>query len=123
MSTNIIKTFFHMKLNLKLYHWQTTSYSRHIASDTLLTNLLLNIDRFVETYIGRYERPDFRQEDFQVTVTEFNDKTIISLLNFYSNFLKNDLPKDLKNKDTDLLNIRDDMLADINKTLYLFTLN
>lgn len=111
-----------MKLNLKLYHWQTTTYSRHIASDTLLTNLLLNIDRFVETYIGRYERPNFSQEDFQVTVTEFNDKTIVSLLNFYVNFLKNDLPKDLKNKDTDLLNIRDDMLADINKTLYLFTL-
>jgi hypothetical protein len=111
-----------MNLNLKLYHWQTTNYARHIASDTLLTNLLLNIDRFVETYIGRYERPNFEQKDFQITVSEFNDKTVTSLLNFYSNFLKNDVQKHLGKDDTDLLNIRDDMLADINKTLYLFTL-
>ncbi len=108
-----------MNLNIKLYHWQTKLYARHIASDALLTLLLVNIDRFIETYSGRYERPDFKQEDFQISVSEFNDKTIVSLLNHYTNFLKNVLPRDIK--DTDLLNIRDEMLADINKTLYLFT--
>jgi hypothetical protein len=120
MSDTVIKTFFHMNLNIKLYHWQTQKYARHIASDALLTLLLVNIDRFVETYSGRYERPDFKQVDFEVKVSEFNDKTIVSLLNYYVKFLKTELPKHLQ--DTDLLNIRDDMLADINKTLYLFTL-
>jgi hypothetical protein len=33
-----------------------------------------------------------------------------------------DLPKKLKKTDTDLLNIRDEILADINRARYLFTL-
>jgi hypothetical protein len=34
----------------------------------------------------------------------------------------NDLVVKLKNTDTDLLNIRDEMLAELNQLLYLFTL-
>jgi hypothetical protein len=32
------------------------------------------------------------------------------------------LPKKIKTTDTDLLNIRDEILAELNKVLYLFTL-
>ena len=107
---------------MKLYHWQTKQYPRHIASDTLFANLLASMDLFVETYIGRYKRPEFN-DDFSVDVVQFSDKDIVNLLREYSTFLNKEVPKHLNPEtDTDLLNIRDDILGKINQTLYLFTL-
>jgi hypothetical protein len=44
MSEQLIKVFFHMTLNIKLYHWQTTSFARHKASCELLESLTDLID-------------------------------------------------------------------------------
>jgi hypothetical protein len=130
---NIIKIFFHMNLNIKLYHWQTKLYSRHRASDELHSKILELIDTFIEVYIGKYNRPEFIHNfDINVgTQTGCSDKNevdicqeddIVKLIKEYTNYLSNDLPKQLNEKDTELLNIRDEMLAVFNQTLYLFTL-
>jgi hypothetical protein len=118
----IIQFFFHAILNIKLYHWQTTQYPRHISSDTLFTSLLASMDSFIETYIGKYKRPSFK-EDFSIDVVQFTDEKIVQLLKEYSNFLNKEVPKHLDPQaDSDLLNIRDEILGKINQTLYLFTL-
>lgn len=119
---DIIQVFFNMLLNIKLYHWDTTNYARHKASDSLHTNIAELTDKFIETYIGKYQRPNFKVP-FEVKVKSFNDSNIINLLNKYIDFLKNILPKYINKSDTDLLNIRDEILDEINQTLYLFTLN
>jgi hypothetical protein len=51
------------------------------------------------------------------------DASIVKSLKAFREWLSDDLPKYLNNKsdNTDLLNIRDDILADVNNTLYLFT--
>ena len=119
----IVQFFFHAVLNIKLYHWQTRKYPRHVASDALFTALLASMDTFIETYIGRYKRPKFT-EAFDVSVSQFSDDEIKDLLKEYVAFLTNELPEYLNSEnDTDLLNIRDDILGTINKTLYLFTLS
>lgn len=118
----IVQIFFHMMLNIKLYHWETTNFARHKASDELHSNLSGLIDKFVEVYIGGYKRPKFTST-FSVTVKQLNDSSIIEILNEYTAFLKHELPKFVKESDTHLLNIRDEMLAEINQALYLFTLN
>jgi hypothetical protein len=122
MSEQLIKVFFHMTLNIKLYHWQTTSFARHKASCELLESLTDLIDTFVETYIGRYKRPYF-QEDIQINVSQISDEQAKNMMNEYILFLKKEVPKYLKSHDTDLLNIRDEMISQFNKTLYLFTLH
>lgn len=122
MSEDIIKLFFHMTLNIKLYHWQTTMYSRHKATCDLFASIIDLTDNFVETYIGRYSRPHF-EDDFQVNVTQVSDEEARNMIQQYILFLKKEVPKHLKQHDTDLLNIRDELLASLNKTLYLFTLN
>ena len=122
MSEDIIKVFFHMTLNIKLYHWQTTLYSRHKATCELFASVIELTDNFVETYIGRYNRPRF-DEDFQISVSQVSDEEARSMIQQYILFLKKEVPKHLKQHDTDLLNIRDELLASLNKTLYLFTLN
>jgi len=122
MSEQFIKVFFHMTLNIKLYHWQTTSFARHKVSCELLESLTDLIDTFVETYIGRYKRPYF-PEDIQINVSQISDEQAKNMMNEYILFLKKEVPKYLKSHDTDLLNIRDEMISQFNKTLYLFTLH
>jgi len=122
-SESIIKIFFHMTTTIKLYHWQTSSYPRHKATCDLLAAILPLIDTFVETYMGRYQRPSF-ESGFKMNIQELkdNDDSALSLLKDYIFYLQNDLPKYLEDNDTDLLNIRDEIVSNLNKTLYLFTL-
>jgi DNA-binding ferritin-like protein len=122
MSESIIKVFFHMTLTIKLYHWQTKVYARHKASDDLFNELQTLIDTFVEVYIGKYKRPEYN-EKISITFQEVSDDDIIKTLNKYVSFLIKDLPQQLQTQDTELLNIRDEMLQLFNKTLYLFTLH
>lgn len=119
---DIIQVFFHMQLNIKLYHWQTRSFARHKATDELLGNLSSLIDEFIEVYIGRYKRPDFGGNT-SIEVVELSDEMAKKLIEQYISTMKTKLPKYLKKEsDTDLLNIRDEILSNLNKTLYLFTL-
>jgi len=122
MSTEIIRVFFHMKLNIKMYHWSTFSYPRHKSTDELFGKLLESIDKFVEVFIGKYGRPVIGS-DYDIPVLQYNEDAIVELLKSYTSYLCNELPKHLQECDTDLLNIRDEMLADFNQTLYLFTLH
>jgi hypothetical protein len=119
---DIIKVFFNMTAMIKLYHWQTKLYARHKATDELHSELLSLTDKFIEVYIGRYGRPKF-EEGFQVKVSELTEDTASSLLRGFVDFLKNELPKYLKKSDTDLFNIRDEILGTVHQTLYLFTLS
>lgn len=120
---SIIKVFFHMSTTIKLYHWQTSSYPRHKATCDLLGAILPLIDTFVETYMGRYQRPSF-ESGFKMNIQELkdNDDSAPSLIKDYIFYLQNDLPKYVESNDTDLLNIRDEIVSNLNKTLYLFTL-
>jgi len=121
MSDIMLNIFFHMNLNIKLYHWQTKSYARHKGSDALWDELNELADKFVEVYLGKYDTLDFK--DDYISVKNITDDMIVEVLNNYINYLKKDISKILKSSDTDLLNIRDEMLEVLNKTLYLFTLN
>lgn len=121
MSDSIIKVFFGMTLNIKLYHWTTKSYSRHKASDQLASDILPLIDQFIEMYAGRYKRPEGKL--MNIAVKKMSDKEIVSLIGTYISFLQKDLPKQLKATDTDLLTVRDSMLSSLNQALYLFTLS
>lgn len=117
-----IQIFFHMLMSIKIFHWNTYSFAQHKATDELHSELQSLIDQFVEVYMGKYSRIRF-EEAFSVEVHDFDEMDFKKLLEYYISFLKKDLPKYLKPSDTDLLNIRDEMLGLLNKTLYLFTLN
>ncbi len=118
---DLIKLFFHMNLNIKLYHWQTKSYARHKATCKLHESLSTLTDQFIEVYMGRYERPVFSKQ-FQIAVKELSDEEAKELIEEYVTVLKKEVVKYIKDSDTDLMNIRDEMLSELNKTLYLFTL-
>lgn len=106
---------------VKVYHWQTESYARHKATDDLAGSLDESIDKFVEVYMGKYGRPKFTASSGVIRVRNFHDKSAPGLLKDAIDWLTHKLPKHLKPTDTDLLNIRDEIVGELNKTLYLFT--
>ena len=97
------------------------SFPRHKATDELVTKLDTNIDQFVEVYIGRYGRPRLSGATSTIRLRNHSDKEASALLREAIQWMTIDLTRKLKRTDTDLLNIRDTIVADLNQTLYLFT--
>jgi len=46
----ISATFLEMLLMVKLFHWKTTSYATHKATDELYLKLNANIDSFIKSF-------------------------------------------------------------------------
>ena len=117
----ITRIFFEIRNNLYFYHLMTTNYARHKAAGDIVTKFDTLIDNFLEQLYGKYNRPtNFRM--FEIQTKNNNDIEIINILNDYIQFLTNQLPKMLDINDTNLLNIRDEMVGALNNTKYLFTL-
>jgi DNA-binding ferritin-like protein len=108
---------------LKIYHWQTKgkgSYAQHQALGGAYDAFTESIDEFVEVFMGKYGRV---QGPFQIELSNYEGKNVEAFVNKSVDYLINDLPKELDaKKDTDLLNIRDEMLGELNKLKYLLTL-
>ena len=50
---DIIYFFLQMINSIKLFHWKTTDYATHKATDQLYADLNLKIDQFVEVLLGK----------------------------------------------------------------------
>jgi len=122
MSGEIVNLMLTLRNQVKIYHWETKNFARHKATDDLVDKLDGNIDKFVEVYIGKYGRPNLTARTGSIRIRNFRDREAPILLQQAIDWLSTKLPKLLKSTDTDLLNIRDEILADLNQTLYLFTL-
>lgn len=126
---NFIPTFIHMLNTVKLYHWKTTSYSTHKATDQLYSDLNEKIDEFVEILLGK---PN-------ITIQKRNALLNITSIKLHHYNNNNDFKKQIEqykiflmkmstNKtfntpaNTDLINKRDELLALLNQFLYLLTL-
>jgi hypothetical protein len=104
---------------LKIYHWQTKSYARHQAYGAAYDSLSDLIDSFVEVHMGKYGRFTLTQPGIELS--DLSDSSAKEFVDGAVEFLIN-LTERLDPKDTDLLNIRDEMLAVFNRLKYLMTL-
>jgi len=124
MSADQIHFFLHLRDQIKLYHWQTRVYARHIATDQILEKIEKNIDSFVEIYIGKYGRPKLSGTNASITIHNLTEAGASRLIKAAIKYLQGTLAKSLRaQSDSDLLNLRDEMVGDLNQLLYLFTLH
>ena len=122
--SEIILKFIQMLNIIKIYHWKTLSYPQHKATDELYESFNGRMDEFVETMIGktgkRFNLSSVKSIPFYdyTSVTKFKQciETFKSYLVNMSNapYFKNPA-------NSDLLNIRDEILGDLNKFTYLLT--
>jgi hypothetical protein len=115
---HFVNVMFNFQIINKVYHWNTTSFARHKATDgfdDVLGNLL---DRFVEVCSGRYNiKPNI--SNISIENEYLTDNGIVRIYTKTRKYLE----QNFFTNDTELLNIRDELIAEINKTLYLFRLN
>ncbi len=113
----IIKNFLTFKNALKMYHWRTKSYNKHKISDELGEKLDKLIDKFIEVLIGsRKQRPEFVVD---LKIKNISDDGIEEYLEIFRHWVSEKLPLLLQDYETDLLNIKDEMIAEVNQSLYL----
>lgn len=122
MSAEDIHFFLHLRDQIKLYHWQTKVYARHIATDKILETLEKTIDSFVEIYIAKYGRPKISGKSAIIHLHNLTEAGASKLIHSSVKFLQGPLTRRLKQGDTELFSLRDDLIADLNQLLYLFTL-
>ena len=118
----LLKRVMSLPPTIQLYHWQTRSNARHIAAGKLYEALVGLNDEFMEVYMGKYHRIK-PSPKINLTIKSLNAKSSVAYLKdniaFFSN-LEKFLPE-LK-MSTDLLSVRDMIVSELNRTLYLFTL-
>ena len=107
---------------LRLYHWTTRSHARHKATCQALAELSGLVDSLVETFIGRYDRPSYRAGFVQLVVRELRDETADEVVRSYCRWMTKTFPHLVHERDADLFNLRDELLASLHRLLYQFTL-
>ena len=118
----LVNFFFSLQNQIRVYHWQTNSYARHKATDGFLGKLDDNVDKFMEVYQGKYGKLKIGSNPIETASGHLTDDQSILYLKEAIKFLSSlESEGILSSKDTDLLNIRDEIVGDINQTLYLFT--
>ena len=126
----ILLTFLTITTQIKLYHWQTLSHPRHLASGELYSQLDELVDKFIEVLQGRIiletTNSNFRillnDRTNTITLKNYNDNDVLLLILNIKTYLESTELVSVIGKYTDLLNIRDEILAAINKSSYLFSL-
>lgn len=128
--SDIVPVFLNMLNTVKLYHWKTTNFATHKATDELYSGLNDKLDEFVEVMLGKNEigGGNNRSRLLDVNTIKLNtysgNDSFKREIEIYKSFLlslsNNSQFNTLSN--TDLLAIRDEILALLNKFLYLLTL-
>jgi hypothetical protein len=119
MIEDLISRVFHSRNLAHWNHWRTKSYAQHQAFGKAYDELTGNIDEFLEVYIGKYSRPTGGAD---IQLDDYSGQFLV-YINGFIKFLVEVLPTLLSPKDTDLLNLRDEMLGTANQLKYLLTLS
>jgi hypothetical protein len=114
-------TLMQMQNQYKILHWQTMSFSQHKSFDEIVSSLSGHIDEFIETYMGKYGRV-IAAGSFNLILANYKDANFVALTDSYINFMIGLSSMLDASKDSDLLNIRDEILGSLNQLKYLLTL-
>lgn len=110
-----------LQLQMKINHWQTKGYARHNAFGEFYNSLSDLIDTFVESAMGKYGRFTLDEETKTIQLSNLSELDVKGMISTVRDALVQ-MGEQLDPSDTDLLNIRDEMLGGLNKLSYLLTL-
>ena len=116
--------FFEMLLMVKLFHWKTYSYATHKATDELYSKLNDDIDKFIEILLGKTGSRIDPVGHKSISLIDLNSQEqlkskIESFKSYLVSLTNNKALSSMTN--TDLLNIRDEIMGNMNQFLYLLT--
>ena len=116
--------FLETLLMIKLFHWKTTSYATHKATDDAYAKLNANMDSFIEILLGKSQiRTDLTNQKSIKLIDCKSQEEFVHVVKAFKDFLLNlDDNKIMKSMlNTDLFNIRDTIIGDMNQLMYLLS--
>lgn len=118
MEKELLSNVLQIQGQLKVLHWQTESFAEHMAFDNIYESLSEKFDRLIEVYSGKYKRPKF---DGVIELT-FADYDSIKIDSFLKTVIESFVDMFMAEQDAELANLRDEIVADVDKLKYLLTL-
>ena len=129
-AAKLLEDLLYFQNQVRLYHWGTKLYPRHVASGELYEKINSFIDKFIEIYMGKFNGGSLRgvplmYKEMEIKLLNMNDSGIIGVLNDLKGILVDSCKwlNDMPYSNADLKNLIDEIMGDVNRTLYLFTLN
>ena len=117
----IILKLLEIREQFQIMHWQTKSYARHKAYDMYFSELSGLTDNLAESYQGKYGKIVL-DSPVQLNLQDISQLDLNAFLDGIMNLLTTEFSSGVDEADTDLANIRDEMIALTNKLKYLLTL-
>jgi len=122
----IVTKFLCFLNTVKIYHWKTHSYATHKATDELYSKLNDNMDKFVEVLLGKMGNRVDMSKIKSLPIHDFSSleqmrKCVVGFKEYLVGLNVNRIMKTMNN--SDLYNIRDELLGDLDQFLYLTTFN
>jgi hypothetical protein len=121
MKEEIILKLVQIQNQFRFLHWQTNGDAKHRAYGDIYENLGELIDDFAEACMGKHGRLEFDSE-FLIAFQDIKSLSLQDFLDGITEFLVSITDSYDPKYDSDLLNLRDEMLLKINKLKYLLTL-
>lgn len=97
------------------------NYANHKATNKLYEKLSDLIDSFVEKYMGAFSRPVLKSGT-NIPIQNMTKTKYMRLLRSAQEYLRSDVQKIIA-KHSELLNIRDEILSELDQALYMATLS
>lgn len=119
ITSSLFKSFFEIIVTVKLYHYQVKSGFKHEKCDWFFEHFLDHADQFLETMQGRdeYGRIHVDAKGLDFHIKSLSDENVQQYMTDVGRFLSDYLPTHIEN-DSELMNIRDELLSDVNQFKY-----
>lgn len=119
----IVIKFLQLQAQMRILHWQTTSYAEHKAFDEFYDEAGEIIDRLIEAVQGKYGRITLGGID-SIIVSDYNTLKFNMFIMDFETFINTEifscgLDKD---KDSEIENILQELRGEVDKLKYLLTL-
>ena len=105
---------------IKMFHWRTSLYSRHKATDDYLGNFDKLIDKITECLIG--SRSTLPKDNFSMDIISLDDNNVGNYLTAFKRWIHNDFTPKISKHETNIATLKDELLVELDNLIYLFTL-
>jgi len=119
IQNDVVRTFFKFYIQIKSYHFMTRIYHKHENVDKFLEKYSELYDKIVEVCMGHHGIINLG--DFTIEIKDINDNNVSDHINEFSNIALSNM-RTIYKDNLDILNIIDEMEAELNKLQYQLSL-
>jgi len=120
MYNDLVLDILQTTAEVKLCHWQTFGFAQHKSFDDFQDSFGDLTDKLIEAIMGKYGRP--RIGSAAIEVADYMDIDMMKFFDYQYEFFTNMKGKFDEAADGEIINILEEVVAEISKQRYLLTL-